>query len=164
VTALLRTEFAGDAQHWAEALPLPRAFSFRVVHKRLGAVVHEAEVRQPAASRSNTEAVELPMGRNLFVGEEYTIEAAYQGEELARRARLHVARLMEGKMVHFNSAADVSDGDPMTQAWSVDIKGDPAKLAMNREVLTLTLTPTPALTLPLTLTLTLTRCSTASRA
>ena len=110
------------------------------MHKRLNAVVHEAEVRQPAASRSNTEAVELPMGRNLFVGEEYTLEAAYQGEELARRARLHVARLMEGKMVHFNSAADVSDGDPMTQAWSVDIKGDPAKLAMNREVPTLTRT------------------------
>jgi len=121
-------------------------------------------VRQPAAARSNTEAVELPMGRNLFVGEEYTIEAAYQAEELARRARLHVARLMEGKMVHFNSAADVSDGDPMTQAWSVDIKGDPTKLAMNREVLTLTLTLTPTPALTLTLTLTLTRCSTASRA
>ena len=33
VTALLRTEFAGDAGHWAEALPLPQTFSFRVVHK-----------------------------------------------------------------------------------------------------------------------------------
>ena len=135
VTALLHTEFAGDARHWAEALPLPQVFSFRVVHKRLGAVVHEAEVRQSATARSNTERVELPMGRNLFVGEEYTIEAAYQAEELARRVRLHVARFMEGKMVHFNSAADVRDGDPMTQAWSVDITGDAFKLAMNQELL-----------------------------
>ena len=128
VTALLRTQYAGDFRHWAEPLPLPEAFSFRVLHKSLNAVVHEAEVRQPTAVRTNTESVELPMLRNLFVGEEYVIEAGYQGEVLATKARAEVEKFMERRHVHFNPASDAEN-------FACSKRRPPSPLAQGRSLL-----------------------------
>ena len=131
--AKLYTYHAGT-DHWSERLPLPEAFSFRVVHKQLGAVVHEAEVRQPTDARTNTEYVELPMPRNLFVGETYTIEAGYQGAAAAARAQAEVKRFMQGKTVHFNGSGE-NDLPNIEQSWSISILKNPDKLQMNLEIL-----------------------------
>ena len=131
--ALLRTLGAGTS-HWAATLPLPEAFSFRVVHKQLGAVVHEAEVRQPTNARTNSESVELPMPRNLFVGETYTLEAGYQGAAAAAAAQAEVKRFMVGKRVEFNGAGDRNLPN-IEQSWSISILNEPSKLQMNMDIL-----------------------------
>ena len=89
-TALLKTRRAGS-KHWAEPLPLPEEFAFRVLHKQSKKVVQEMMVRQPPNARSNQESIALQMERNLFVGEDYTLEVGYQGDVDAENAKQAVA-------------------------------------------------------------------------
>ena len=131
VRGVFTMELADAIDHWASKLPLPWPMSFRVTHKALGVVVHEAEAPRNA---SHTYQTALPSDGLLFADETYVLEVGYQASEQVVTARAELAHTLSGRALSFNGAADASLPH-IERCWSVDFLFDDAKFTENHEVL-----------------------------
>eukprot|EP00966_Prymnesium_polylepis_P054456 1258822-Prymnesium_polylepis.1 len=120
-------ELADDPTHWASSLHLPWPLSYRVVHRKLGLVVHSHEVPRNAAHTYHTP---LPSEGVLFAGETYELEVGYTAKEQVGYAARELDALLEGRAVTFNGP-----GDPqlpsVSRAWSIDYLFDDGRLSEN---------------------------------